>query len=90
MKKWQVKAIQVGTISGSMSGILHFGGNGKAVELPMWIVAATDGEHKVVIDTGIDELEPIVNGPEPFAHQITAAATSILKTQRFMYSARNG
>ncbi len=69
MKKWQVKVIQVGTISGSMSGILHFGGNGKAVELPMWIVAATDGEHKVVIDTGIDELEPIVNGPEPFAHQ---------------------
>ena len=69
MVEWKVKAIQVGTIDGALKGVLHFGGDPTPVLLPMWIVAATDGEHKVLIDTGIDEIEEVVRGPEPFAHQ---------------------
>lgn len=59
----------VGSIGGNMSGLLHYIGENKAVEVPMWMVAATDGVHKVIIDTGIDELEPIVSGPEPNCHR---------------------
>ena len=66
---WKVKAIQVGTIDGALKGVLHFGGDPTPVLLPMWVVAATDGVHKVLIDTGIDDLAEVVKGPEPFAHQ---------------------
>lgn len=69
MAKWKLKVIQVGSIDGALKGVLHFGGDPTPVQLPMWVVAATDGVHKVVIDTGIDELQAVVNGPEPLAHQ---------------------
>lgn len=69
LAKWKVKAIRVGRIDGALKGVLHFGGDPTPVQLPMWVVAATEGVHKVLIDTGIDELEAVVNGPEPLAHQ---------------------
>lgn len=69
MAIWKVKVIQVGTIDGALKGILHFGGDPTPVILPMWMVAATDGVHKVIIDTGIDDIDEVINGPEPFAHQ---------------------
>lgn len=65
MVKWQVKAIQVGSIHANMSGLMHYIGEQKPVEVPIWVVAATDGQHKVLIDTGIDDLASVVAGPEP-------------------------
>ena len=69
MVKWKVKAIQVGTINSNMSGVLHYIGESRPVVLPIWIVAATDGKNKVLIDTGIDDLASVVAGPEPNCRQ---------------------
>jgi glyoxylase-like metal-dependent hydrolase (beta-lactamase superfamily II) len=59
----------LGTISADKSGLTHFRDFGTKMEIPIWCVAATDGKHKVLIDTGIDNIEWIVAGPEPAAHQ---------------------
>jgi len=77
MSKWYVKAIQVGSISAVKSGLTHFRGSNIALEVPLWIAAATNGELKVLIDTGIGNLDDIVNGPEPNCHQLEAEQTPI-------------
>jgi glyoxylase-like metal-dependent hydrolase (beta-lactamase superfamily II) len=66
---WSVKTIRLGTISADKSGLTHFRNFGVKLELPIWCVAATDGRHKVLIDTGIDDIDWVVAGPEPAAHQ---------------------
>lgn len=77
--KWYVKAIQVGSIAGSTTGPIHYCmEKGENVELPIWIAAATNGEHKVLVDTGIgDDLEAIVAGPEPNCRQKESERTAI-------------
>lgn len=76
-KKWTVKAIQVGSITLDRSAMTHFKGKGEKIVVPIWSAGATDGEHKVVVDTGIRDLE-FYQASEPGAartpEQETAAA----------------
>jgi glyoxylase-like metal-dependent hydrolase (beta-lactamase superfamily II) len=69
MGKWRVKTIQLGTISADKSGITHYRGLGTKLELPVWCVAVTDGKTRILVDTGMDDIDWVIGGPEPFAHQ---------------------
>jgi glyoxylase-like metal-dependent hydrolase (beta-lactamase superfamily II) len=69
MAIWKVKALRAGTILADKSGLTHYRGLGTKIEVPIWLVAATDGKHKVLIDTGIDDINWIIAGPEPAAQQ---------------------
>jgi glyoxylase-like metal-dependent hydrolase (beta-lactamase superfamily II) len=77
MKKWLVKAIQVGSINLDRSAMTHYKGKGERIKVPIWCAGATDGIHKVIVDTGIRDLgeyrksEP---GVEQEADQDTVAA----------------
>ena len=68
VKKWQVKAIQVGSIRLDRSAMTHYKGKGETITVPIWCAGATDGEHKVLVDTGIRSLE-IYQQAEPGAAQ---------------------
>lgn len=57
MKEWIVKAIQVGSIELDRSAMTHYKGKGEHISVPIWCAGATDGEHKVIVDTGIRDLE---------------------------------
>lgn len=63
--EWKLKVIKVGRIAAERSGLTHFRGAGVKLEVPIWIVAATDGVHKVLVDSGIDDYDWVVEGPEP-------------------------
>jgi glyoxylase-like metal-dependent hydrolase (beta-lactamase superfamily II) len=54
---WTVKAIQVGSIELDRSAMTHFKGKGEKITVPIWCAGATDGVHKVLVDTGIRDLE---------------------------------
>lgn len=70
MDKWKIKVIRGGTISADKSGCTHYRNFGVKIELPIWFVAVTNGALKVLIDTGMDDLDWVVkSGAEPFAHQ---------------------
>jgi len=56
MKKWIVKAIQVGSIELDRSAMTHYKGKGERITVPIWCAGATDGEHKILVDTGIRDL----------------------------------
>lgn len=51
--KWIVKAMKVGTITLDRSAMTHYKGKGDIINVPIWCAGATDGQHKVVIDTGV-------------------------------------
>lgn len=53
---WEVTPIQVGTIILDRSAMTHFKGKGEEITVPILCGAATDGIHKVVIDTGIRDI----------------------------------
>ncbi len=59
----------MGTISADKSGLTHYRGLGTKLEVPVWSVALTDGKTKVLVDTGMDDIDWVVSEPEPFAHQ---------------------
>lgn len=77
MVKWLVKSIQVGSINLDRSAMTHYKGKGEWIKVPIWCAGATDGVHKVLVDTGIRDLmeykkaEP---GVEQEEDQDTAAA----------------
>lgn len=54
---WTVKAIQVGSIELDRSAMTHYKGKGEKIIVPIWCAGATDGVHKVLVDTGIRNLE---------------------------------
>jgi glyoxylase-like metal-dependent hydrolase (beta-lactamase superfamily II) len=68
-KQWQVKALRGGGIILDRSAMTHFKGKGQTIDVPIWFLAATDGKHKIIIDTGIYEIDWVKNGPEPGCHQ---------------------
>lgn len=53
---WKVTPIQVGTIVLDRSAMTHYKGKGEQIVIPIWCGAATDGIHKVLIDTGIRDI----------------------------------
>lgn len=67
MKTWKITAIQVGCIQCTRGDVLRYNGSRKPLRNAVWCVAATDGTHNVVIDTGIDEndLDWILQNAEP-------------------------
>lgn len=69
MGTWKVKTIRLGTIGADKSGLTHYRGLGTKLEVPVWCVALTDGKTRIVVDTGMDDIEWVVKEPEPFAHQ---------------------
>ncbi|MDD3137933.1 MAG: N-acyl homoserine lactonase family protein [Lachnospiraceae bacterium] len=56
MKSWIVKAIKVGSITLDRSAMTHYKGKGEIITVPIWCAGATDGIHKVLVDTGIRDL----------------------------------
>lgn len=84
MKKtlWTVTPIQVGSIVLDRSAMTHFKGKGEKITVPIWCGAATDGTHKVLVDTGIRDIEEYKKA-EPGASQsddqeITVALKNIM------------
>lgn len=65
---WKVIPIQVGSIELDRSSMTHFKGKGEIITVPIWAAAATDGTHKVVIDTGIRDIDEYRKS-EPGAHR---------------------
>lgn len=57
MGKWIVKAMKVGSITLDRSAMTHYKGKGETITVPIWCAGATDGTHKVLVDTGIRDLE---------------------------------
>lgn len=56
MNKWIVKAIMVGSINLDWSAMTHYKGKGEKIKVPIWCAGATDGVRKVLVDTGIRDL----------------------------------
>lgn len=52
MKQWKLTAIQVGAVH--TTDTLRYHECLEPYEIKVWCVAATDGQHKVLVDTGID------------------------------------
>ena len=77
MAKWTVRAIQVGSIDLDRSAMTHFKGKGERITVPIWCAGATDGIHKVIVDTGIRDLEEYRKaepGVKQTPDQVTTAA----------------
>lgn len=74
--KWKVKAIQVGLLELDRSAMTHFKGKGEKIFVPVWCAGATDGVHKVVIDTGIRDIE-LYKLSEPGASQTPEQKTEV-------------
>lgn len=68
-KKWRVKAMRMGGFTLDRSAMTHFKGKGETIKVPIWAAAATDGEHKVVIDTGIHDVLELQRTSEPGCFQ---------------------
>ncbi len=77
MNKWIVKAIQVGSIELDRSAMTHYEGKGERIVVPIWCAGATDGIHRVLVDTGIrdlDEYRKSEPGVSQSSEQITTTA----------------
>ena len=55
--KWVVKAIKVGSLTLDRSAMTHYKGKGEIIKVAIWCAGATDGKHKVLVDSGIRDLE---------------------------------
>lgn len=69
MAKWRVKTIRLGSIDADKSALTHYRGIGVKLAVPVWCVALTDGKTKILVDTGMDDMEWTVKNPEPAARQ---------------------
>jgi glyoxylase-like metal-dependent hydrolase (beta-lactamase superfamily II) len=69
MDTWKVKTMRLGSISLDKSAMTHYRNMGVKIEVPIWCTAATNGKLKVLIDTGLDEIDWIINGIGPDCHQ---------------------
>jgi len=69
MQKWHVKVFRVGRISVDQTVMTRFKGFGQKIIIPIWCTALTDGISKVLVDTGIGDLDWVVSGPEPSCMQ---------------------
>ncbi|KZL90158.1 N-acyl homoserine lactonase family protein [Clostridium magnum] len=74
--KWVVKAIKVGSITLDRSAMTHYKGKGEIIKVPIWCAGATDGKHKVLVDTGIRDLE-IYKKAEPGVEQKECEITEV-------------
>ncbi len=54
---WKVVPIEAGSIVLDRSAMTHFKGKGEQIQVPIWCAAATDGIHKILIDTGIRDIK---------------------------------
>ncbi len=79
---WEVTPLQVGSIILDRSAMTHYKGKGEIITVPILAAAATDGVHKIIVDTGIRDIEeykkaePGVNQTED--QEITAAIRKYL------------
>lgn len=79
---WEVTPLQVGSIVLDRSAMTHYKGKGETITVPILCAAATDGVHKVLVDTGIRDIAEYQKA-EPGAAQsddqeITAALDKYL------------
>ncbi|TCS77750.1 glyoxylase-like metal-dependent hydrolase (beta-lactamase superfamily II) [Muricomes intestini] len=82
MEKWVVKAIQVGSIQLDRSAMTHYRGKGEQLVVPIWCAGATDGKHKVLVDTGIRDLKEYQKA-EPGVRQ-TSGQDTVSAVKRIM------
>lgn len=82
MEKWVVKAIQVGSIQLDRSAMTHYKGKGEQLVVPIWCAGATDGKHKVLVDTGIRDLKEYQKA-EPGVRQ-TSDQDTVTAVKRIM------
>ncbi len=68
-KQWRVKAMRMGGFVLDRSAMTHYRGKGESIRVPIWAAAATDGVHKVVVDTGINDVEEVRRTTEPGVFQ---------------------
>lgn len=72
---WKVTPLKVGSINLDRSSMTHFKGKGELITVPIWAAAATDGTHKVIIDTGIRDIDEYKKS-EPGASQLPSEEIS--------------
>lgn len=82
MITWKIRAIQVGSITLDRSAMTHYKGKGEIITVPIWSAGATDGTHKVLVDTGIRDLEEYKKA-EPGVHQ-TPEQETVTAVKRIM------
>ena len=75
MQKRRARVFRVGRISVDRSVMTRFRGFGQELVIPIWCSALTDGIHKVLVDTGIGDLDWVLNGPEPGCMQTNEEET---------------
>lgn len=68
-KQWRVKAMRLGGFTLDRSAMTHYKGKGESIFVPVWAAAATDGVHRVVVDTGIHDAEELRATSEPGCRQ---------------------
>ena len=65
---WNVKLIKVGEFFGvDKSALAHFAFKGEIITAPMWCLAVYNHDHKIIIDTGIHDVQWARDNVEPGA-----------------------
>ena len=65
---WKFMPIEVDSIMLDRSAMTHLKGKDEQIKVPVWCAAATDGTHKILIDTGIRDIKEYIKS-EPGANQ---------------------
>ena len=62
---WKVKALKMGDLIVEKSTLTYCQSYGEKIKIPMWAVAIYGNGHKILVDTGIDECDWIIQKLSP-------------------------
>ncbi len=79
--KWKVKALKMGDLIVEKSTLLYCQNYGEKIRIPMWSVAIYGNGHKILVDTGIDACDWIIQKLSPCERQPGEDIVSAIKEQ---------
>lgn len=62
---WNVKALKMGDLTVEKSTLTYCKNYGEKIKIPMWAIAIYGNGYKILVDTGIDECEWIIEKLSP-------------------------
>ena len=68
-KTWRVVTFHTGLLTLDRAGLLYGLPRGHLMQIPMWSVAVTDGEQRILVDTGIHEPKWVSENSGPFVQK---------------------
>lgn len=77
---WNVKLLKMGDLTVEKSTLLYCQSYGEKIRIPMWAVAIYGHGHKILVDTGIDECEWIIEKLSPCERKPNEDIVSAIKT----------